>query len=627
MLGEDRRTGRCEWGQSMCGLIAFVASRFDAQAERALGALADRGPDRHSLLRVGEAVLGHARLSVIDLETGDQPMQSADGRYSIAYNGEIYNFRRLRTELEEQGARFRTRSDTEVLLHAYAIWGPQFVVKLDGMFAFALWDRDRRRMFCARDRMGVKPLFYSLRDGLALASTLAPFLAIEGFPRRLDYVALRDYLALQTIPWPRSFLRDVAQLPPATTLTYDAETGQHELASFWVIPHSTCATDLEDTAMQADELLRASVRAQTVADVPIGAFLSGGIDSSLIVHYLASGAASVVNTFSVKFPGAQFDESPAALAVARQYGTRHQVLEARDIGADDFMAAIGALDQPLADPSYLPLSQVAQLARGSVTVALSGDGADELFGGYGRFLKTEASYPASWRQRLLRAALDRGLIPEAVLRRTLHGKQALLYDHVETGPWRAGRKAMSRYVAPEFLDRMECGATAERWLESAATFGDPITTLGLMRADLWTYLADNCLVKADRASMRHGLELRVPFLGNAMIDLGLGVPPEMHFSEGRKTILRKLAKQHLPEVVWDRPKHGFSVPLAYYFNGSWRDCVNDLLDQCGALAPFLEAGAVRRQVQAARQGKGSIRLAYTFIVLLAWLRKYQVETR
>ncbi len=609
----------------MCGLIAFVGSGYDAQAERVLGALADRGPDRRSVIRVGEATLGHARLSVIDLETGDQPMQSADGRYAIAYNGEIYNFRELRFQLEATGAHFRTRSDTEVLLHAYALWGPDFVVKLDGMFAFALWDRDRRQMFCARDRMGIKPLFYSLHQGLALASTLAPFLELEGFPRRLDYRALRDYLAVQTVPWPLTFLRDVAQLPPAATLTYDAASGRHELSNFWAISASTSANSLEEAVDQADHLLQASVQAQTVADVPVGAFLSGGVDSSLIVHYLASGSASVVNTFSVRFPGAQFDESGPAMEVARKYGTRHAVLEAQDTTAEDFMAAIGALDQPLADPSYLPLSQVAALARGSVTVALSGDGADELFGGYGRFLKTEASYPPNWRRRLLSLALEHGMLPGAALRRTLHGREALLYDHVEVGPWSAGRKAMSRYVRPDFIDRLEKTETVGRWFETATRYSDPISTHGLMRADLWTYLVDNCLVKSDRASMRHALELRVPFLGNALIDLGLRIPSSLHFAQGRKTILRKLAQRHLPAAVWDRPKHGFTVPLAHYFNGAWRNCVNELLDRCESLAPFLDAAMVRRQVRAAMAGRGSMRLAYTFIVLLGWLSHYQLE--
>ncbi len=609
----------------MCGLIAFVASVYETQAEHALDALADRGPDRHSVLRVGEATLGHARLSVIDLETGDQPMQSADGRYCIAYNGEIYNFRQLRSQLEALGARFWTQSDTEVLLHAYAVWGPEFVVKLDGMFAFALWDRDRRRMFCARDRMGIKPLFYSFHQGLTLASTLSPFLALEGFPRRLDYRALRDYLAVQAVQWPLTFMSDVAQLPPAATLTYDAATGQHQLSSFWEMPGSTGATDLDETVRQADRLLQESVQAQTVADVPVGAFLSGGIDSSLIVHYLASGSALAVNTFSVRFPGAQFDETGAALEVARKYGTRHAVLEARDITAGEFMTAIGALDQPLADPAYLPLSQVAALARGSVKVALSGDGADELFGGYGRFLKSESSYPPSWHKSLLSLAMERGWLPGAVLRRTLHGKLALLYDHVEVGPWKAGRKAMSQYVKPGFLGYLEEKDTVKRWLETAARHSDPISTHGLMRADLWSYLTDNCLVKGDRASMRHALELRVPFLGNAMIDLGLSIPPALHFADGRKTVLRKLAQRHLPAAVWDRPKHGFTVPLAYYFAGAWRDCVNDLLDQCEALAPFLDAGMVRHQVQASIVGKGSMRLAYTFIVLLGWLKQHRVE--
>ncbi|MGA8051239.1 MAG: asparagine synthase (glutamine-hydrolyzing), partial [Burkholderiales bacterium] len=503
-------------------------------------------------------------------------------------------------------------------------WGNGVVARLDGMFAFALWDARERKLFAARDRLGIKPLFFSSQKGLALASTLAPFLALEGFPRELDYEALRDYLAFQTPLAPASFLAAVRQLPPAHWLEWRADGGAARIEPYWKIP-APPKSNSKSSLEELDALLRRTVEAQLVSDVPLGAFLSGGIDSSLIVHYMAEARAKPLLTFSVRFAEEGYDESDAALAVARRYGTEHHVLDAPRIGADELGRALGALDQPLADPAYVPTYELAQLTRRHVTVALSGDGGDELFGGYDRFLDSEDLHPDNAGRRLLRALIRARLAPGALLRRSLAGQDLLLYRRVELGPWPVSRKSLARYLAPEALARSRPEATLGRWRELARGFGGRMDGAALMRADLWTYLSENCLVKTDRASMAHGLEVRVPLLGNDLADFALAQPATSHLRPEPKALLRALARDKLPREAWDRPKHGFSVPLLANFNGPWRELCEHAVSRTREIAPFLNAGAVEKLWRGAREGQASRRLAYTFIVLLLWLERHRLS--
>jgi asparagine synthase (glutamine-hydrolysing) len=591
----------------MCGLLTLVGTPWQNQVEAAVRPLASRGPDATHVWRDAHAAIGHTRLSVIDIAGGNQPMASADGRHLITYNGEIYNFGGLRRELEARGRRFATRSDTEVLLTGYLEWGREVLPRLDGIFAFAIWDASEQRLFAARDRLGIKPLFYSTHNGLALASTLAPFLALDGFPRELDYEALRDYLAFQTPLAPHTFLKAVRQLPPAHWLEW--RDGRIELGNYWRIPSPS---GKEFSLENLDTLLAQTIKEQLVADVPLGAFLSGGIDSSLIVHYMAQAGARPLLTFSVRFPEEGYDESAAALAVSRRYGTEHHVLEAPRIGADALAGALAAQDQPLADPAYVPTYELSRLTRRHVTVALSGDGGDELFGGYERFLDTAARNPDSALKRVLRAAIAAGIAPGALLRRSLAGEELLLYRRTELGPWPVSRKSFSKYlktvVKPE--------NTLQLWRDLAR----PFDGAGLMRADLWTYLSENCLAKVDRASMAHGLEVRVPLLGNRVVEFALSQPAERHLQPETKALLRALARQKLPREVWDRPKHGFSVPLQENFNGPWRELCEHAVAFSREI-PFLRENAIRELWHGALQGRGSRRLAYTFVVLLLWLER------
>ncbi len=611
----------------MCGIIGVVDAPWRADARRALNTIASRGPDDEGWFDGEGVTLGHRRLSIIDLASGHQPMQSADGRHVIVFNGEIYNFQDLRDELIAGGRAFITHSDTEVLLHGYAVWGKGLLQRLDGMFAFALWDAQTRRLFAARDRMGVKPLFFSTMQGMTFASTLEPFFALREFPALLDYQALRDFLAFQTPLAPRTFLADVKQLLPANWLEYDAHTQQVQTGAFWSIPAPRTGVNIDRNEMieRVDDALSTAVRRQLVADVPLGAFLSGGIDSGLMVHYMAKAGARPLQTFTVRFPQVELDETPHARAVAAQFGAEHHVVDAPAIDGDAFAATLDALDQPLADPAYVPTLALARLTRSMVTVAISGDGGDELFGGYSRFRVQEADHPKRPWQAGMRTLINARLLPGAMLRRSLWGRELLLYRKVELGPYAVSRKSMRTYLSKEAWRACRPEGTLERWMDLTGSFGRSFDTAALMRADLWTYLSENCLVKTDRASMAASLEVRVPMLGNNVLDTVLDLPAGVHFDPDGKAILRELARRYLPESVWNRPKHGFSVPLESSLIGPWRKQCEAWLATARESAPFLNHVALHKLWNRTLAGRGSARLMYTFIVLLAWLGRHRVR--
>ncbi|MDP1612678.1 MAG: asparagine synthase (glutamine-hydrolyzing) [Sulfuritalea sp.] len=610
----------------MCGILFASGEIFRGDFAAALETLKARGPDAREVLTHGDALLGHARLAVIDLAGGRQPMSTADGRLAMVYNGEIYNFAALRGELEAAGHAFATRSDSEVLLTGYRHWGEAVLQKLDGMFAFAIHDRVDGSVFLARDRLGIKPLFWGEHgNGLVAASTLAPFFALKAFPKSLDAEGLRDYLAFQTPLAPHTLVRGIHALPPGACLKWRVGA-RATVNQWWSIPDATGKAPSRETLVEeTDGLLAQAVKDQLVSDVPLGAFLSGGIDSSLVVHYMAQAGAAPIKTFSVRFAEAGFDESPAAQAVAEKYGTEHHVLDAPELSADTLAAALADLDQPLADPAYIPTWALSRLTRRHVTVALSGDGGDELFGGYPRFLDSADHFPDSVGKQFLRALLRHGLAPASLRRRALAGPELLLYRRVELGDYRGSRKDLRLYLAPEIARAARPEHTLELWRELAARHGD-YDRGALLRADLWTYLSENCLAKTDRASMAHGLEVRVPLLANTLQDRMLRLPAAVHFDAGGgKALLRALARKHLPDAVWNREKHGFSVPLRANFAAAWRDWGEAQVDAAARRAPWLAAGPLATLWQEARQGKGNVRLMYTFAVLLAWLETHRID--
>ena len=586
----------------MCGIAGVVGDLAATAPEATLramsAALAHRGPDDEGTwVRSAPAVgLAHRRLAVLDLsDAGHQPMASPSGRYVVSWNGELYNHSELRQELEAGGSRFRSRTDTEVFLCAVDRWGLHAALpKTRGMFAFALWDHDTAVLYLARDRFGEKPLYYrEAPGGGAFASELGALRAIPGFQPDVDRDALTLLLRHGYIPAPHTIYRNVAKVLPGEVVEL-RPGGQVARWAYWsTLDEATRAyaarrpIDLESAADELDTLLRAAVAEQAVADVPVGVFLSGGVDSSSVVAALAG--TRDVRTFTMGFEDPRYDEAPYAAAVADHFGTRHESVR---VGEADVLALLdqlpGMFGEPFADASQLPTALVAALAGRAVTVCLSGDGGDEMFAGYGR-------YPAAIR---LWGAL--GAVPAPVRR---------------AGRWAgaATRRVLGAMPAKtsagpgELRRRLVVGAglvpaadASELYLRLVSQWDDPAAVVlggvepstpvsmglppapslldALTAVDLITYLPDDILVKVDRTAMAVGLEVRAPFLDHRIFRFAMSLPPALRMEGGvQKRVLRHWLRRHLPGDLVDRPKRGFAVPLARWLRGPLRAWAEDLL--------------------------------------------------
>ena len=611
----------------MCGFLVIVGDQWSSSFESGLESLANRGPDAKGIWRGDEVLLGHRRLSVIDLDGGVQPMLSADGRYRLVYNGELYNFKQLRVELEARGHTFNTRSDTEVLLASFVEWGLDALPRLDGMFAFSLWDDQERQLFVARDRIGIKPVFYSDRGGFICASTMAPFWHLDGFDRQMDYPAVRDYLAQGFFSPPRTILTSVRALEAGCWLSWNARSRRLETGRYWDLPVATAdPMPLEDLIDATDAALQESVRRQLVADVPLGVLFSGGIDSSLMAYYMTQRNDKPVRTYTVKFDQSpKHDEAPIANRVARQLGVDHHEYRAAQITTDDFRDCIETMDQPFGDASYLPVMMLCRLARQEITVAIGGDGGDEVFGGYDRYMKDESVYPNHAIYRVIRRGVEAGLLPGWLYRGSLRGRDRVIRHFSRMGHYAASTRALNTILTREAGDRCHLDQTMRSWIDSVLRWTGCMDRDSLIRADLWYFLSQNGLVKTDRASMACSLEARVPMLGNPVLDLVAPQPASTKLAEGPKTILKALAKRHLPKDVWDRPKRGFTVPLYHYLCESWRDYCQHLIAHSHHIAPFLNADEIRHRWRREQSGRGLDWPIYTVIVLLGWLEAHPLE--
>jgi asparagine synthase (glutamine-hydrolysing) len=578
----------------MCGIAGFLNHLSGRPAETALvelmtHALRHRGPDDHGFLVEGPLALGMRRLSIIDIAGGHQPIANEDGSVQIVFNGEIYNHRALRAGLEARGHRFSTRSDTEVVVHLYEEHGLDALDHLNGMFGLALWDARARRLVLARDRIGVKPLYWApTTDGLVFASELKAVLLHPGVSRRLDPDALRQYLAWEYIPSPRTPFTGVHKLPPATRLV--VEEGRVRTEVYWRL----AAREPVKSVAEAEEGLRAhlerSVRLQMEADVPVGAFLSGGLDSSALVATLCAVRGGPVHTFSIGFGEADFDETPHARKVAEALGTVHR----EEILSPDCLHLLeevsGFLDEPFADNSILPTYLVSRVARRDVKVALSGDGGDELFAGYDhykaeRLLSIYGRIPAPFRRATL------GLLGGGVERRpTKRGGMRRRLRRLEEALGAPGYLAQARFmvrsaevVRDGLLVDDAARDAAETWAEPFAAIvrASPYAAGSLEHQqylDMQTFLADDILFKTDRASMATSLEARVPYLDHELVEYAFRLPPSMKLRGFTgKWILRRAFKGRIPPAILRRRKSGFSVPVAAWLRGGLRDLSRGLL--------------------------------------------------
>ncbi len=622
----------------MCGVAGFCDSpsahaltRDDATARvhAMCEVIRHRGPDDEGLWVGNGVALGMRRLSIIDVAGGHQPIHNEDRTVWVVFNGEIYNFRELRTQLQAAGHRFYTATDTEVIVHAYEEWGADAIVRLRGMFGLAIWDTRTRTLLVARDRIGIKPMYYAVASGRFLfGSELKSLLQEPALSAVLDPDALDHYLSFLYTPRDRSILRDVHKLPPGHLLTWTE--GRLHVRPFWrPSTTETFAGTERDATHQLQRVLLDAVQSHLVSDVPIGAFLSGGVDSSLVVALMARLSGTPVKTFSIGFDVPAFDELPHARRVAEHYGTDHHEFVVRPDGIGILDELIGHFDEPFADASAIPTWYVSQMARKHVTVVLSGDGGDELFGGYDRYLP----HPRV-------AAFDRyapkGLRRVAAMaaERLPHGARGRNFlRHV-------GRSERGRY-----LDAIRYFASDEKPAllspELRATLGgtDPERRLArhferyaalpwasqMMRFDLDTYLPDDVLTKVDRMSMAHSIESRVPLLDNDVIDFANALPATFKIRHGRrKHILKEVAAPLLPDGIIDRPKQGFGVPLGAWFRGALGDLFADtLLSPTARQRGYFEPRFVSTLVQEHLSGRRdhTLRL-WQLVIFERWHRQY-----
>jgi asparagine synthase (glutamine-hydrolysing) len=553
-----------------------------ARIAKMCGAMAHRGPDGQGVWTGPGVGLGHLRLSIIDLAGSPQPMASSDGRAMLIFNGEIYNFRELREELRGHGATFHTDGDSEVILAAWQRWGPDCLPRLHGMFAFAIYDLSDRTLFLARDRLGVKPLFYApLSDGsLAFASELKGLIAHPLLRREIDPLAIEDYLAWGYVPDHRSILTGVHKLPAGHSLLLRHDAPLPAPRQWWDVSfaerHKGRAADLEAELLH---LLRQAVTSRMVSDVPLGAFLSGGVDSSAVVALMAEASSNPVKTCSIGFDVAALDETGYAAEVAKRFATDHR---ARQVSPDDFdhVDTLAAMfDEPFADASALPTWRVCQLARETVTVALSGDGADEAFAGYRRHKFQHSE------DRL------RGLLPQG-LRGPLFGGLGAIYPKADWAPRPLRAKATLQSLAassetgyaravgvtppelraqlysPEFL-RLRGDYRAEQPWEDLMRSAPARSGLDRAQyADLKFWLPGDILTKVDRTSMAVSLEAREPLLDHRLIEFAAGLPEGLRLKGGQgKWLLKKTMQRYLPDEILFRQKQGFVTPIAQWFRG------------------------------------------------------------
>jgi len=579
----------------MCGIVGIVGSADRPIDEAVLRSMNDaiwhRGPDDDGYLVRDRVGLGMRRLSIIDVAGGRQPVHNEDKSVWAVFNGEIYNYGELRDNLRRLGHQFYTRSDTETLVHLYEEYGDEGVSRLRGMFAYALWDERRNRLFIGRDRLGIKPLYYARLDGrLYFASELRAFGRVPGFPRRLNAASVERYLAYLYVPGPKTIWQDVTELPPAHSLTWDG----HDLTvqRYWDVQYR--ADRRASRAEWRERFLtqfRSSVKSHLMSEVPLGAFLSGGIDSSAMVAVMAQESGNRVKTFSIGYEGkgAFQDERPYARLVAERYGTEHREFVVSPDVVDLLPELVATMEQPFADSSVIPNYYISKLTRQHVTVALSGLGGDEVGGGYQRYLgmlwaERYGRLPGVLRPRWLEAMVGR--LPDVRSGRRWIDQTKRFFASARLAPgdrYAAMVTTFSpadrrRLLVPEFQE--QCGpGDAEALVTRVFGSRDVESVLhAAMRADLDSYLPGDLLTLADRVSMRHSLEVRVPFLDHLLVELMASAPDALKVSgRTKKVLMREAFRDLLPASILGRRKVGFSVPLALWLRTDLRATMQEIL--------------------------------------------------
>ena len=625
----------------MCGIAGFVnlkghqVEETKPLLERMTHILAHRGPDEEGFFLNNYMAFGHRRLAIIDLSSGKQPMKDEETGLVIVFNGEIYNFLSLREELLAKGYRFSTQSDTEVILKAYQAWGPDCVQRLYGMFAFALWDEKERRLFLARDRLGKKPLYYWTNGPLlAFASEIKSLLVLD-VPRELEPEALDCYFSFGYIPSPLTIFRAIKKLPPAHALIF-SEDGMKEFR-YWQINFAPQERSLEDSLKEFAPLFEEAVRTRLISEVPLGAFLSGGIDSPLVVAKMQEVLQQPVLTNSIGFDDPRLNELPVAREIAAHLGTEHREFVVKPDVKDILPKLAWHFDEPLADSSAVPTYYVCQMARQNVTVALSGDGGDESFGGY-----TFRYIPHLWESRLRReisqplrslvfsllgeiyprsSRLPKPLRLKTILKNLAVSDAKAFYQDLVWLPPEI-RKAI---YTDQFLRELSGFTPYEvvHPLYTQAQHLDPVSRCQYV--DLHLYLPEDVLVKVDRMSMAVALEVRAPLLDHRIVEFAASLPLALKLQGQRgKVLLREAVKRYLPREIVNRPKQGFSVPEAEWLRGKLRPLVEDVLkDQSSVLWNYLDLTCVRNIWERHLSGRENHSVFFWAVMMFAlWEKHY-----
>lgn len=626
----------------MCGITGVLYAdrhrRADRSVLQAMGdAIAHRGPDGEGFFVANNVGLVHRRLAIIDLAGGNQPIANEDESVQVVFNGEIYNYQELRSKLEANGHQFRTNSDTEVLVHLYEDAGPDLVKQLRGMFAFALWDARERRLLLARDQVGQKPLYvYRDDEKLLFGSELKAILAHPNVDRSVSPESIEDYLTFGVIPGARSIFRRVERLPAGHSLLLDADSLAAPAKRYWQLSFENEAQGSEaDWKDRIDAKIRESVKAHLVSDVPVGAFLSGGLDSSAIVASVADVVDEPIQTFSIGFQEKEFSELPYAEAVARHFGTIHREKVVTPDAVRDLDDLVHFYDEPFADASAIPTMAVARMAAQHVKVCLSGDGGDEAFGGYARYghdLKEAAIRSAlpGWLRRQILSPLA-AIWPKAdwlprplrlkTLLQNLSSDPAAAYANTVSA---CRREMRSRLLNREFQNRLN-GHRPEAFVEEGFGAGNRDALSGMLSADVNFLLPDDFLTKVDRASMAYGLEVRPPLLDVELLELAATMPSEFKVRNGsKKWIMKELFEAKLPPKLAHRKKQGFELPVDAWLRGPLREQVEELvLNQSAPVAQFIDSNTARSVFTSHLSGTGRHgQLLWSLLVLGRWLHAY-----
>ena len=591
----------------MCGIAGFIDTQRNKEnalhlIDRMCQVIRHRGPDDQGVWADEGAALGMRRLAIIDVAGGQQPIFNEDGSILVVFNGEIYNYRQLRQQLEECGHHFQTTSDTETIVHAYEEYGDDCVLHLRGMFTFAIWDTKRQRLLAARDRFGKKPLNYYW-DGqrLIFGSEIKSILE-AGVPRIINHVALDEYLTYLYVPAPHTLFQDIYKVPAAHLLIY--EDGHIRTKRYWELPFTATCHDDEATAIERTRaLLQEAVRIRLMSEVPLGAFLSGGIDSSTVVGLMSQMMSQPVKTFSIGFEEDDFSELTPARQIARHFGADHHEFVVRPDLISVLPQLAWSYDEPFADASMLPTYYVSKLAREHVTVVLTGDGGDEIFGGYTRYEREMAIHRIP---QLVRSALGIGslFMPEGMRGKKrlnmMHHSLATRYARTFT-PFPVGNRA-ALYTS-EFAAQVQ-QHNPYQWLADmfqTAPQGDVISQLQYV--DVRSYLTDDILVKVDKASMLNSIETRAPLLDQQLAEYVASLQPTIRMRNGvLKSLLKKVAADLLPADILNRPKQGFGVPIKHWFRGELREYAQEMLDSPQARQRGIFQPAVHPQSPALARG-------------------------